>query len=282
MRCVVAIFAHREERRIAACLRSLPLCRPDTEFHLLVNGSNDRTAAIGQEVARLHPALTVHDWQPGGKARTWNRFVHDVGPERADCWIFMDGDAEITTGSIDALQAAVAQPGVNAAAGMPMNGRQAELYRAMLHSERGLFGDLYALSGDFVARIRQSHIRLPEDLIGDDGLIAAMAATDLRNEDGWDRERIFPCDGAGFLCAPVRLIAPSSWLMQYKRMTNYSVRHFQNRIISDIMKREGPAALPPRMATLYPRWWDRFVLRTGITGWFDRRAIARMHRAAAG
>ena len=115
MRCVVAIFAHREERRIAACLRSLPLCRPDTEFHLLVNGSNDRTAAIGQEVARLHPALTVHDWQPGGKARTWNRFVHEVGPERAGCWIFMDGDAEITTGSIDALQAAVAQPGVNAA-----------------------------------------------------------------------------------------------------------------------------------------------------------------------
>src|SRR3546814_17504917 len=81
----------------------------------------------------------------------------------------MDGDAEILPGSIDALVSDLAaQPGANAAAGMPANGRSAAAYRRSLREERGLFGDLYALSGRFVAAIRMKGLRLPEDLIGDD------------------------------------------------------------------------------------------------------------------
>src|SRR3546814_78974 len=44
MNICAAIFAHNEERRIGSCLKSLPLDRMDIAFHVLVNGSNDRTA----------------------------------------------------------------------------------------------------------------------------------------------------------------------------------------------------------------------------------------------
>ena len=276
----VGIFAHQEERRIDACLASLPLDRHDTLFHVLINGSTDRTAAKAREAAQGHANVIVHELTQGGKSRTWNRFVHEWLAGDEDAVVFLDGDAEIAAGSIDALVRVVAErPGLNAAAGMPLNGRMAARYRRMLREDGGLFGDLYALSGGFVARVRARGLRLPEDLIGDDGLVAAWAHTDLQSDDSWDRSRVIGCEDAGFLCEPVRLLKPASWRMQYRRMINYSVRFFQNRIISDIMRREGPEGLPARLADLYPEWIGRFSPRPGPTGWFDRQALQRMARA---
>lgn len=280
MTIAVGIFAHQEEQRISACLASLPLDRADTTFHVLVNGSTDRTATRARVAAQRRANLIVHDLVPGGKSRTWNHFVHVLLAGDEDAIIFMDGDAEIAPGSIDALVAALAdQPGVNAVAGMPLNGRMAERYRRQLREDGGLFGDLYALSGGFVARIRARGLRLPNDLIGDDGLVAAWAQTDLQTDDAWDRGRVIACDGAGFFCEPVRVWKPATWRMQYRRMINYSVRFFQNRIISDIMQREGPEGLPHQLADLYPAWIGRFSPRHGPTGWFDRRALRRMQQA---
>lgn len=281
MPVAVAIFAHQEERRIGACLASLPLDRADTIYHVLVNGSTDGTAARARAVAAGRTNVVVHDIAEGGKSRTWNRFIHEwlAGDEHAV--VFMDGDAEIARGSIDALAQALANhPDANAAAGMPLNGRMATHYRQLLSEDGGLFGDLYALSGNFVARVRARGLRLPEDLIGDDGLVAAWAHTDLQTDAAWLRERVIACESAGFICEPVRMLAPATWRMQYRRMINYSVRHFQNRIVSDIMAREGPDGLPRRLDALYPDWMARFMPRQGLTGWFDRRALKRMGRSA--
>jgi glycosyltransferase involved in cell wall biosynthesis len=274
----VAIFAHQEEQRIAACLASLPLDRPDTIFHVLVNGSTDQTAARARAAAGDRPHVLIHDLQPGGKAITWNHMVHTLLNGSESAVIFLDGDARIAPDSIDALAAALkADPTANAAAGLPLNGRQAEHYRQAMRDERGLFGDLYALSGPFLAAIRARQLRLPTDVIGEDGLVAAWAHTNLQVDAQWVRERVLACEGAGFLCDPVSLLHPASWSMQYRRMINYSVRHFQNRIISDIMGREGPSGLPERLADLYPTWLNRFSPRSGVTGWFDRRALARIN-----
>lgn len=281
MTVTVAIFAHQEERRIGACLASLPLDRPDTRFHVLVNGSTDATAALARAAAGERTNIIVHDIRAGGKSRTWNHMVHDLLTGGDDAVIFMDGDAQITEGSIDALVDDLAtQPHANASAGMPMNGRMVEVYRAGLRAEGGLFGDLYALSGRFVNAIRARGLRLPDDLIGDDGLVAAWAHTDLHADSDWVHDRVLACDGAGFLCEQVSILRPSTWRMQYRRLINYSVRFFQNRIISDIMTREGPDGLPARLAMLYPLWLPRFRPRPGLTGWFDRQALRRMRAAA--
>ncbi|MDF0542453.1 glycosyltransferase family A protein [Sphingobium sp. H39-3-25] len=279
MTIAVAIFAHNEQRRIARCLNSLPLDRADLHFHLLVNGSTDHTAAIASAIFDGSANTQVHELYPGGKSRTWNRFVHEIGGMH-DAYIFMDGDAEIAPGALDALiDTLSSRPHANAAAGMPLNGRHHQSYRAMMIAEGGLFGDLYALSGAFVRDIRARGLSLPEDLIGDDGLVCAWAMTGLSTDAHWDRDRVVPCEQAGFLCEPVALFHPVTWRVQYRRMMNYSVRHYQNRIISDIMGREGPSGLPPRMAALYADWLPRFTPRSGITGWFDRKALARMRSA---
>lgn len=276
----VAIFAHQEEQRIAACLASLPLDRPDTIFHVLVNGSTDRTAERARAAVGDRPHVVIHDIQPGGKSRTWNHMVHDLLTGRESAVVLLDGDARIAAGSVDALIAALdADPAANAAAGLPLNGRQAERYRQSLRDERGLFGDLYALSGGFLSRVRAQQLRLPTDLVGDDGLVAAWAHTDLQSDAHWVRERIILCENAGFLCDPVSLLHPASWTMQYRRMTNYSVRYLQNRIVSDIMAKTGPSGLPEQLSDLYPLWLNRLSPRFGVQGWFDRKALARMKAA---
>jgi len=242
-RIAIIVMAHNEERRIGKCLASLPLGEAGISAHVVVNGTTDRTA----EIARRFP-VTVHDWPEGGKARSWNRIMLDCAGIEGRCFVFVDGDAEVLPGSIPALAEALRlNPDANAAAGLPANGRMAEAYRAETIATRGMFGDLYALSGDFVRRLRESGIRLPEDLIGDDSLIGALAKTGLANEDDWQDARIVPCLEAGFLCEPTAL-SVSSIAGQYRRMINYSVRHFQNRIVSQIMRGPGPTALPRRMA----------------------------------
>lgn len=275
---VVAVLAHNEERRIAACLASLPRDEPGIAVHCVVNGSSDRTAAI----ARRFAGVTVHEYPEGGKSRSWNRFVLDTPGLAAETFVFVDGDAEIVPGSIAALHAALAaDPRANAAAGLPCNGRRAAHYRADMMAERGVFGDLYALRGSFVEAMRARGIRLPEDLVGDDGLIGAMAKTGLEDESNWDDTRVVPAPDAGFLCEPTRL-SPASLRIQYRRMINYAVRHFQNRIVSDVMRTTGPAGLPRRLAALYPAWLARFTPRRDPQWWwFDRLALARMRAAAA-
>jgi glycosyltransferase involved in cell wall biosynthesis len=272
--CII-VLAHNEERRIARCLASLPLGEPGVSAHVVVNGTTDRTAAI----ARAFP-VTVHDWPEGGKARSWNRIVLDTAATEGRCFVFVDGDAEVLPGSVGALAEALRlNPDANAAAGLPANGRMAAAYRAETIASHGMFGDLYALSGQFVRRLRQSGIRLPEDLIGDDSLIGALAKTGLANEDDWRDARIVPCSEAQFLCEPTAL-SVASIRNQYHRMINYSVRHFQNRIVSQIMRRPGPTALPRQLAELYPEWLARFSARRDPQWWwFDRQALRKMRRA---
>lgn len=282
MTCAVAIFAHNEARRIGKCLASLPLDRPGTQFHLLVNGSTDGTATVAAQWAARHANVTAHDWAEGGKSRSWNRFVFDVLSTVPDVLVFMDGDAEIAAGSIDALVAALnAAHRINAAAGLPLNGRRHRAYQRQLRADGGLFGDLYALDGGFVQRLRDQNIRLPDDLIGDDGLVAALAMTNLGKDADWQRDCMTVAEGAGFYCEPTDMLSPITWHVQYRRMINYAERHFQNRIVSDIMGKTGAIGLPVALAPHYAAWLPVFRPRPGlINQWFDRLALKRMKQKA--
>jgi len=272
----IAVLAHNEERRIARCLDSLLQEADGAPIHVIVNGSTDRTAKIARTVPA--PNVTVHEFARGGKSRTWNRFVFDTLEEFSQVHVFVDGDAEIAPGSVTALVSTLAQDRhANVAAGMPLNGRRAEAYRAEMRARHGLFGDLYAVRGSFLTRMKKKAIRLPDDLIGDDGLIAAMAKTDLENETNWDDHRVAVCEKAGFFCEPVQITRLHTLRIQYRRMLSYSTRHFQNRIISQIMRDVGPVGLPRSLSSLYAEHSNRMVPRRSLPWWyFDRLALARM------
>ena len=75
MQTAIIVLAHNEERRIAACLASLPLDDAGVGVTVVVNGSSDRTAAIVRDHAERGVRLV--EYEQGGKARSWNRFVLD-------------------------------------------------------------------------------------------------------------------------------------------------------------------------------------------------------------
>jgi Glycosyl transferase family 2 len=275
----VAILAHNEEGRIGRCITSLLAQPGEFPIHVVVNGTTDNTANIARNFGSR---VIVHEFEQGGKSRSWNRFVFDELDEYADTQIFVDGDAEIAPGSVAMLRHCLAKsPAANAASGVPLNGRHAAFYQSAMQKEHGLFGDLYALRGDFLARMKVADIRLPQDLIGDDGLIGSLAKTDLNPETSWQDDRVVVCAEAGFHCEPTSLSRPASWKVQYARQISYSMRHFQNQIVTDIMRADGPAALPAKLATLYPKYLRKFSPRwKPMLFWFDWRALQRMQAAS--
>jgi glycosyltransferase involved in cell wall biosynthesis len=273
----VVVLAHNEQRRIGRCLASLPCDDPDYVIHVVVNGSSDGTAKIVERFSASHKNLFLHDWPEPGKSRSWNRIVLDTLSPGFDTLILVDGDAEVAAGSFAALRAALARhPEARAASALPLNGRRVAHYRQSMLETHGIFGDLYALRGAFVDRFRAKGIRLPVDLIGDDGLVGALAKTDLGPLTDWAEHGIRPTPEAGFLCEPFSIVDLRSWHLQYRRMINYAVRHFQDLIITDVLRRVGPTGLPERLATLYPAFLPQCCARPGIWSWFDRCALARM------
>jgi len=250
------------------------------DFHVVVNGSHDHTALF----ARMHGGgrVSVHDWPEGGKARSWNRFVFDLGLAPARAWVFVDGDAEVLAGSIDALASSLNRTSdVNAASALPWNGRRSRFYQSEIIRTSGLFGDLYALSGDFVERMRGRDIRLPEDLISDDGLLATLAKTNLVDHGNWQDRRVVPCMDAGFICEPVRWASWAGWKMQFRRMVNYAERRFQDQIMNSFITADGPLRLPRELSPLYREWVSRFEPRNTLPWWlFDRLAMRRIRRSS--
>jgi len=277
-RVLITVLAHNEETRIAACLESLPLDEAGVQVTVVVNGSTDRTAQIVRGFAAR--GVRLIEYAEGGKARSWNRFILDEAL-LAETYVFVDGDAELVPGSVDALESCLKRnTHVNAASAIPMNGRHMEYYRRLMVEEGGLFGDCYALSGDFLRRFRESGIRLPNDLVGDDGLIGALAHTNLGPESEWRHELVEICPKAGFYCEPNR-ITFTGLRNQSRRMTNYAVRRFQNRIITAILRSEGPQGLPDNLAESYPAAMSGFRPRFSPRWyWFDRQALARMRAAS--
>lgn len=280
----ITVLAHQEAARIAICMRSLPLGDARAAIHIVVNGSTDQTAIIARDIASGFANVTVHEFAEGGKARSWNRFMFDTLGAFHPVHVFVDGDAEVAAGSIGALASILeSNPHANAASALPLNGRKALSYQDAMRQEHGLFGDLYALRGSFLTRMKAAGIRLPDDLVGDDGLLAAMAKTDLQSEANWDDKRLLVCEGAGFLCEPVQMFDISSWRLQYRRMINYSVRYYQNRLISNIMRSTGPASLPKQLVELYPHEMPLLAPRSSFPeAWFDRLALRRMAARISG
>ena len=275
-RAVVAIFAHNEERRIARCLESLPLGSDDFEFHLLINGTTDHTAAIARATVGQLANFYIHDLPFAGKARTWNHFVESIVDAQARTCLFVDGDCEVTPGALAAMVATLeADPHANAVNAMPVTGRTQSAYRSVILADHGVFGALYGLSGAFVQRLKISGIRLPLDLIGDDGLIGALAKTDLGPERQWDKTRMANCPTAGFAFEQWRWRSPATWRLQFRRMINYSVRRYQNIVISQIMRGPGPSALPRTMRETYAAHWQNFGIRP-THALFDWLALRRM------
>ena len=115
----------------------------------------------------------------GDKSNAWNEYVHRLSGE-ATTHFFVDGDVFLSKDALGVLHRGLAgTPDANASTGVPGNGRNSGNWSALITRDHGIAGNLYALRGTFVDRIRKANIRLPTGLIGDDSWVGAYVLFDL-------------------------------------------------------------------------------------------------------
>lgn len=257
----IAVVCRNEAESIGKCLDAL---RDETDpieasVDIFVNGSTDATEAIAVAAApRFRYPARVHRIAFADKSNAINQFLHRIAGE-ADTYLFVDGYAEITPGSLAALGRCLSADGrATAATALPSIGRSAALLRQQMIERHDLHGTLFALKGDLVERIRQQGYSLPVGLYRGDGLLGSMIRHDLdplRNE--WDPARIAVCAEASW-----RVRAPSPLrLSDYRRHFNRLVQQARGRIesaaIKDIVYEKGYSGLPRYADDMLCAWLER-------------------------
>lgn len=279
----VMVLAHNEERHIAACLDSIFAADPDKRFEVFVmaNGCTDRTEAIVKQYAQKCPEVHLVSIKLGDKCNAWNVFVHETVLEHCpdvDIYFFMDGDATAAPGAFKAMARGLLEtPYANAAAAVPLSGRNADRDREAMIVEHALVANLYALRGSFVQRLREQGVRVPLKLEGDDGMIGAFVKWDLNpTTNGTDDDRIVVCPDAGFKFesfTPTRL---SDWKVYWKRAVRYGRRNYEFRLLGPLIERDGMNAVPVDVTDIYPladkltlRWQGPYT----VTNWVALRQM---------
>ncbi len=280
----VCIFAHNEARRLPGCLKALDAAAAGRAIpvHVMENGSNDATAALAHAAAKANPRIHVHELAVADKANAWNLYLHECAGE-ASMHVFLDGDVRPAAGAFPALAAAFeANPRALGAAALPAAGRSRREWSRRLFANHYLSGNLYALSGQCVESLRRENFRLPVGAVGEDGLLSYALLTDLKGgDDDAHRDRIAVAVGALFEFDSLGLSLRDLQLY-FRRLERYSRRHVQNQILYPILKRDGLAALPEEITTIFTRNALPGVRpRTGpLDRWFDRRTLRAMRRNA--
>jgi glycosyltransferase involved in cell wall biosynthesis len=277
----VAVFAHNEARNIVACLDSLQGCAHPIACHVLANACSDRTEAVVRDYAAHHPNVQLVSIALGDKANAWNVFVHEVASPGAAYYFFIDGDVRATPGSLDALaQQLERHPAANGASALPCSGRGVDAFRRDMLKDNGVAGNLYALRGSFVERIRSSAISMPIGTIGEDALMGAMLKWDLRGDTRWDNSKVVVAEAAGFTFDSVSPWLSREWRKYFRRRVRYSVRGYQNRMLGRAIQPAGFESLPRHVRDLYRRYPELLSVGwRGVDTVFDWLAVREIKAA---
>lgn len=252
-RASIGVFAHNEERGIVACLDSVYAggLGLDIDVHVLANGCTDRTAEIVATYAASHAGLHLQKIALGDKTNAWNRYIHEFSSV-ADVHFFVDGDVQVRPGSFAVLAEALENdPAANASTALPDSGRNSGNWLKLIVDDRGLAGNLYALRGEFVDRIRAAKIWLPVGLIGDDSWIGALANFDLDIARGWVKERTVVCPEARFHYDSFQWYKPRDIRLYFRRRLRYAHRSWQNMCMKKHILEGGIPTLPAEVKDLY-------------------------------
>ena len=249
----ICIFAHNEAERLPQCLAALDGAAAGGDYtaHVMENGSTDRTAEAARAFSCLDSRVQVHELPVGDKANAWNEYVHRIAGD-ADMHIFIDGDVRPTKGSFRAFETAFGRsPHAYGAAALPATGRSRKHWTHRLFDEHYLSGNLYALSGEAVSKIRKQKFRFPFGAVGEDGLLTYLLLTDLKGyDDDSHTDRIAIASGAFFEFDSLGL-SPGDVNIYLNRLKRYSRRYIQNHIMYPVLKREGISVLPEHIDTIF-------------------------------
>jgi glycosyltransferase involved in cell wall biosynthesis len=193
-RIEIAVFAHNEERNIAACIADITSQEfqptDSVSIAILCNGCTDATvevASIAATSSRDAAQVSVVNLSPGGKARTWNWFVSRLSSD-TEIVVFVDGDIRLKDkhGIARLLQhlddrtlvASVSQPVAVFEAPTPRWLRIVFERTKSRLDDGAICGQLYAVRASAI-----KPIRLPVPCLVEDGFLAACLKTSLFETD---------------------------------------------------------------------------------------------------
>lgn len=283
-RRAIAVFAHNESRKILTCLEALRLSPmpPNTTCYVIANGCTDDTVAHITEYALKEPWVKAIALEAGDKANAWNHFVHELAPE-AESYFFTDGDCQVENGALQRLEEPLLNnKNVNAASGVPSHHNLSlGAFRRDITRHGGFAGNLYALSQNFVDRLRAQRVRLPRGLIGDDSLVGALALWNLDPSSSWNHDRVRVVPAAAFRYESIIWASFFDPMFYIRRLRRYSLRYFQNQLIRARIKLSGLSILPDHIDTLYlDARNDELIPRPSLRHYiFDRWAIRAIGNA---
>lgn len=256
----VAVFAHNEERHLAATINSILAAGEGTNLTIaiLANGCSDHTVTIARAHAGRHPNIHVVEIDLADKSNAWNHYVHDVSARPPFCdaefHVFVDGDVQVEATSFTAFSSTLLlHPLANAVGALPTSGRDQVPWRRRMLANGTLAGGLYALSRDFVQRLRQRQVRLPRGLIGEDWAVSLFALSDLNalsTAPPRASKLVFAMD-AGFSfrsLSPWRLRDYRTYL---RRLWRYALRGVQYEMLAGLLQHRPPGELPDDVDKIY-------------------------------
>jgi len=252
----VCIFAHNEERLLPACIASLDAAGADkvnTQIHILENGSTDATLDVARSLRAVDPRISIHELPIADKTSAWNSYIHQHAPN-VQSHIFIDGDVSPCKNAFIHLEQAFKnEPMAYAAAALPAAGRSQYDWAQRTLTERHINGNLYALSDKAIRHLRSADIRMPIGSVGEDGLLRYILATDLKGgDDDSYAHRIAVAPEAWFDFDSLMLNSDDINIYG-KRLHRYSKRHFQNKILYPLLKRNGITAMPEFINKIYTK-----------------------------
>lgn len=256
----VAVFAHNEERNIAAAITSILAAGEGytLAIAILANGCVDRTLAIARELASGHANIQVIEIELADKSNAWNHYVHKVAATspfgEAEIHVFVDGDVQLAASTFCAFSTALAQyPSANAVGALPTTGRDREAWCRRMIANGTLSGGLYALSSDFLRRIQQRGVCIPRGFIGEDWAVSLYAQSNLSALSA-PREAnanvVFALN-AGFSFRSLSLLVARDYRTYIRRLWRYSMRGVQYEMLLGLLRHSPPEALPKDVEGLY-------------------------------
>jgi len=195
VKVAVCILAKDESEKIARTLAGVArqTCFSDTnhnvELHVVANGCTDDTVEASRRAFSIFVGANakphVHDLNPGGKSRAWNRAVHELVCDKAEVIVFADADIAFVDENVisELLVTLHADPGLVVSTGFPIKDVSVKVQKTVVDRFSLAVSDrtrhVGAICGQLYA-IRANHARqiwLPDETPGEDGFLNAMVIT---------------------------------------------------------------------------------------------------------
>jgi hypothetical protein len=263
----ICVFLSREPQHVAIrTIHYVQAAAPDNSvIDLLVNGNPELASGLAGHAALASsskPAVRLRVWaiELPDKANAWNQYIHQIwsGEHLA---LFVDG---YVMPFADAMETMVQELSGNGralgATGVPSSGRTAKRMSAQMQQHGGFHGNLCAIKGSAIARLKVAGVRIPVGLYRTDALMGALLYFDLDPPaNHWDLSRIAVVPAASWATDPKHWWRLSDLRSQLKRRVRQSRGLMENLAVKEhfLERRMSAASLPPNASDLVRGWAAR-------------------------